>query len=115
MARLRPPEPILQAVREPRPRWRLAVGGAAVGVGAGLFVLGLGLYSKDDQCVNTAASGFVARLDQQTAEREKICPEYIPYRTQYSGMSIAGSLLLGISGAVLMIIPGQARQVAEMQ
>lgn len=93
---VRPPALPRPPHRVARPRWRLAVGGTALGVGLGLGILGgLGL-SVDSQCITPPAVAGGT------------CPQL--YNTAaVGGASLGlGIALLG-SGVVLLALPGPAR------
>lgn len=83
-------------VQDPRPRWRLALGGVALGAGALLVGLGAAGVVKDGECV----------------------PDATPCRQLYDtagagGGGIAVGLALMIGGGVLVAIPGPRREVVE--
>lgn len=97
-----PPPPkamglVTRTVVMPRPRWRLAAGGAALGVGAVLAGLGSSALSKNGQCVPDSYVG----MDCQNL-----------YTTDGigAGLLVGGVLLLG-GGVTLLALPGARRQI----
>ena len=83
----------------PRPRWRLAVGGAALGVGAGLVGLGISALSVSGQCV---PDSFIGSQCQKLYTTDGIG----------IGLGIGGALFLA-GGVVLLALPGRRHQVVE--
>lgn len=90
-----PPAPAVKAdaapPRPPRPRWRLAVGGTGIGVGAGLIGLGASALAVDGQCISAPPAMQTCQLDFDT-------------RGIGAGLTVSGVVLLG-AGVVLMAIP----------
>jgi hypothetical protein len=99
-----PPAPSPTAVpasgRLPRPRWRLATGGAVLSFGAVLLTVGTGLlylYKNPDACYPTPPTPPGAA-----------CKYY--YDTQTSGsVTTAFGLAAGIAGGILLSLPGPRR------
>lgn len=77
--------------RPSRPVWRLAVGGAGLGIGAGLVGLGISALAVDGQCTSAPAPMQLCQLDFDT-------------RGIGAGLTTAGVLFLG-AGIVLMALP----------
>ena len=77
--------------RPPRPVWRLAVGGAGIGVGAGLIGLGASALAVDGQCISAPPPLQPCKLDYDTLGVG-------------AGLTVSGVILLG-AGVVLMAIP----------
>lgn len=83
------PTPVLQG-RAPRPTWRLALGGVALGGGALLTGFGISALAVDGGCVS-GAMGPCARVFET--------------RNVGLGLTVSGAALIG-TGLVLMIVPG---------
>ena len=86
------PEPAVVYEQQPRPTWRLALGGGLVGVGVGL--LGIG--------------GYALSLHGQCTEPTSPCQTV--YQTLPGGALavVAGSAAV-VSGVVLLVLPGPRR------
>jgi hypothetical protein len=89
---------VVTYVPGPRPKWRLAGGGAAVGVGVVLMGFGLSALSVNGRCA------------QEPVAPALVCDEV--YRTSGvgAGLLVVG-LALGAGGAVLMALPGEKRRL----
>ena len=81
-----------------RPRWRLALGVIALGVGAGLVGLGASALAVDGGCVSDPVAPSLA------------CERRYATGATGTGLVIPGALLLG-AGVVALAIPGPLRQV----
>jgi hypothetical protein len=86
-----------------RPMWRLAVGGAAIGVGVGMLGLGIAALYLDNRCVD---SGQPSLGDPFANCRPDVLSEARFYQTQSLGigLTVVGSAL-AIGGAVLVALP----------
>lgn len=83
----------------PRPKWRLAVGGAGVGAGVALLVLGIVGVAQDGACKDApSVTGAACPLVYDTAG--------------LGGGAIGLGLALTAGGAVLLALPGPRRPVA---
>ena len=90
-----------------RPRWRLALGGAGLGVGLALIAGGAAALAGDGQCISPAADGR--------------CPvepgaDGQPIMRVTDGRGIGGGLLaagavLAVTGTVLLALPGKRSPV----
>jgi tetratricopeptide (TPR) repeat protein len=97
-APLTPPPPVFRLVRQPRPRWRLALGGVAVVGGALLAGFGISGLAVADSCLVPA---------QPPAE---LCRERFGTTPIGAGLLGSGAALL-VTGSVLLAIPGPRRLV----
>jgi hypothetical protein len=79
----------------PRPRWRLAVGGSALGLGIGIMGLGISALSVNDQCVDDPSNACM-----------------MAYATVPVGTGLlVGGALLAAGGITLLALPGRKRSV----
>ncbi len=95
------PSPLLARPRvwqRQRPRWRLAVGAIALGVGAGLVGFGASALAIDGGCVSDPVAPSLA------------CERRYATGPTGAGLLIPGVLLLG-AGVAALAIPGPLRQV----
>jgi hypothetical protein len=92
------PPPVFRFERQPRPRWRLALGGVAVVGGAILAGFGISGLAVADSCLVPA---------QPPAER---CQERFGTTPIGAGLLGSGAALL-VTGSVLLAIPGPRRLV----
>ena len=92
-----------------RPVWRLAVGGAAIGVGVGMLGLGIAALYLDNRCVD---SGQPSLGDPFANCRADALSEAKFYRTQSLGigLTVVGSAL-AIGGAVLVALPAKRASI----
>ncbi len=94
---------VYRTVREPRPLWRWVTGGVAAGIGVNLLLGGMTLGFINGTCVGGG------EVDPGTG---KICKSL--YATSTDGATMAGvGLVFGITGALLMGIPGKSKQITE--
>lgn len=86
-----------------RPAWRLAVGGAAIGVGVGILGLGIAALYLDNRCVG---SGEPSMGDVFANCKTDVPNQAKFYQTQSLGigLTVVGSAL-AIGGAVLVALP----------
>lgn len=97
------PDRQLTSARLPRPRWRLAVGGSLVSLGAVLLSGGALALLADGQCYPIQPTGVSAGAAQ--------CR--VLYDTKSSGLATVGvGLSFGLAGAILLAIPGARRTPA---
>jgi len=92
-----PPPTVTKTVILPRPRWRLGVGGAALGVGIGIVALGISAFAVNNQCVPDSYKG-------------PDCQNVYMTTGIGTGLGIGGALLIG-GGVVLLALPGQRHQI----
>lgn len=81
-----------------RPRWRIALGAVALGIGVGLVGFGASALAIDGGCVSDPVAPSLA------------CERRYATRTAGLGLVIPGALLLG-DGIVALALPGRLRQV----
>lgn len=86
--------------RAPRPAWRLAAGGAALGGGLLFLGFGIGALSVSGSCITDAAP---------PAQR---CDRVYDTSNLGTGLTIVGAALT-VTGAVLLALPGPRRAVAR--
>ena len=89
-----PPAPLAtvpKVLPPTRPRWRLALGGAGIGVGAGLVGLGISALTVDGQCISAPMALQPCQLDFDT-------------RGIGVGLTVSGVVFLG-AGVVLLALP----------
>lgn len=88
----------LRELRGPRPKWRIAAGAAAIGVGAVLVGFGASALSVNGQCI------------MEPVAPARVCDQI--YRTTGVGAGLlVPGLLLAAGGAVLIALPGEKRLV----
>lgn len=86
--------------RQPRPRWRLALGGVAIGGGLLLAGFGISALTFDNRCINEPMVG-------------SICDG--TYTTAVAGGSMVGlGLALTAGGAALLAVPGRREKVSML-
>lgn len=92
-----PPAPLAESPRQ-RPRWRLGVGGAALGVGALFIGLGASALAVDQHCVHP--------VENTDGLPPTNCTTQEVFMTQAPGLglTISGAALL-IGGTVLLALP----------
>ena len=94
---------VYRTVREPRPKWRWVTGGVAAGIGVNLLLGGMTLLRIDGNCVGGG---------EVKSTTDNICK--FLYATSTDGATMAGvGLVFGITGALLMGIPGKSKQITE--
>jgi tetratricopeptide (TPR) repeat protein len=79
--------------RAPRPRWRLALGGVAAGAGLGLLGGGIYALTQDGKCLD------------EPVPPQQVCNQIYASSGIGLGLSITGAALL-VGGAALLILPG---------
>jgi hypothetical protein len=95
------PQPVeTRFERAPRPRWRLAAGGAMLGGGVLFLGFGGGALAVAGDCISEAAP---------PAQR---CDRLYDTRGLGTGLTIVGAAL-SVTGAVLLALPGPRRAVAR--
>lgn len=97
----------IDSSREPRPRWRLAVGAVGIGVGVTMIGVGAAALAADGRCANGAAAGAcpvtVGSSGQPTIQ-------LVDGRGTGAGLLAVG-ILASAAGTVLVALPGKRRPV----
>jgi len=97
-------------VHEPRPRWRLAVGGVAVGLGVGLMGLGGAFVPSNGTCQNP---GFIDQISTET-DTSPLCLYKYKYNLTNAGYALIslGAVSL-VAGVITLSIPGKRKLIRE--
>ena len=99
-----------RTVYEPRPRWRLAVGGVAVGLGVGLMGLGGAFVPINGKCQDP---GFVDQISMAT-DTSPLCLYKYKYNLTNAGYALIslGAVSL-VTGVIALSIPGKRKLIRE--